>query len=142
MVWLYLVVSFGAGFAAGSYHQFAQPRSWWEGVWKATATSDRQRATTQEQLRKLVTVTEWKLDRAGVVPKIMGILLNRSGNAVDVTVSFILYDRSGAQIDTAAAAVHNLKPGARGKFEAIIDINHWRDVAKAQLDELSVTGWR
>ena len=51
---------------------------------------------------------------------ITGVVRNVSGATKSASISFILYDKSGYQIDTTSDYMSNIKNGGSWKFEAII----------------------
>lgn len=51
---------------------------------------------------------------------ITGVVRNVSGATKDASISFILYDKSGYQIDTTSDYMSNIKNGGSWKFEAMI----------------------
>lgn len=64
---------------------------------------------------------------------IVGTVVNKSDIEFSyVHVDFNLYDESGSQIGTTSDYIDNLEPHGRWRFEASIDIDYVKDVARVK----------
>lgn len=92
------IALFMAGFATRPYWEQASPLS--------------------ETTAKLVRVTEWHWDRAALF--LVATVVNGSNRACNVALTFNLYDKSGAQVDSTSGSIYDLQPGSKGRVSATV----------------------
>jgi hypothetical protein len=108
------VALFAAGYATRYYLEQASTLSGTAASPEASGQGDLRRAA------KLVRVTEWHWDRAGLFPDLVATVVNSSNRALNVTLTFNLYDKSGAQVDSTSGSITGLQPGSKGRVSATV----------------------